>query len=117
MAAVYAVVAWLLVQIIVSIKGPLGLPIWTDTLVIVLVALGFPSLWFSHGHRRYGMCLGLTGSTDEAVEEFELAHELQSALSDRSWRMALLGVDPFFDSDRAERRVRELLANVVREPS
>jgi hypothetical protein len=30
-AAVYAVVAWLLVQIIVSIKEPLGLPIWTDS--------------------------------------------------------------------------------------
>ena len=56
MAAVYAVVAWLLVQIIVSIKEPLGLPIWTDS-------------------------------------------------------------TPFFDSVRAERRVRKLLANVVREPS
>ena len=37
----YAIVAWLLVQIIVSIEEPLNLPSWTDTLVIVLLALGF----------------------------------------------------------------------------
>jgi adenylate cyclase len=41
-AAGYAVVAWLVIQIVVSIKTPLNLPPWTDTLVIVLVAIGFP---------------------------------------------------------------------------
>jgi adenylate cyclase len=41
-AAVYAVVAWLLVQIVVSIKEPLSLPTWVDTLVIVLLLAGFP---------------------------------------------------------------------------
>jgi len=41
-AAVYAVVAWLLVQIIVSIEEPLNLPGWVDTFVIVLLAFGFP---------------------------------------------------------------------------
>lgn len=41
-AAVYAVVAWLLVQIVVAIKAPLRLPDWADTLVIVLLAIGFP---------------------------------------------------------------------------
>src|SRR5262245_53206276 len=41
-AGLYAVVGWLLVQVVVSIKAPLGLPGWTDTLVIVLVGLGFP---------------------------------------------------------------------------
>ena len=40
-AAVYAVVAWLLVQIVVSVEAPLSLPEWTDTLVIVLLAIGF----------------------------------------------------------------------------
>ena len=40
--AVYAVVAWLLVQIAVSIEEPLGLPDWMDTFVIVLVIIGFP---------------------------------------------------------------------------
>lgn len=40
--AVYAVVAWLVVQIITSIEQPLNLPGWTDTLVIVLLVLGFP---------------------------------------------------------------------------
>jgi hypothetical protein len=38
----YGVVAWLLVQIVVSIETPLSLPDWTDTLVIVLLGIGFP---------------------------------------------------------------------------
>ena len=41
-AGVYAVVAWLLVQVVIAIKAPLGLPAWTDTMVIVLFAIGFP---------------------------------------------------------------------------
>jgi TolB-like protein/Flp pilus assembly protein TadD len=41
-AVVYAVVGWLLIQIAVSIEAPLNLPDWVDTLVIVLVAAGFP---------------------------------------------------------------------------
>ena len=40
-AVAYAIVAWLLVQIIVSIEAPLNLPDWTDTLVIVLMGVGF----------------------------------------------------------------------------
>ena len=42
--AVYAVVAWLVVQVITSIEGPLNLPDWVDTFVIVLLGLGFPIL-------------------------------------------------------------------------
>lgn len=41
-AAVYAMVAWLLVQVITSIEAPLNLPDWADTLVIILLAIGFP---------------------------------------------------------------------------
>lgn len=41
-AAMYAVVAWLLVQVAVAVEVPLSLPDWFDTAVIVLVALGFP---------------------------------------------------------------------------
>lgn len=41
-AGVYAVAAWLLVQIAVAIEAPLGLPGWFDTATIVLLALGFP---------------------------------------------------------------------------
>jgi predicted ATPase len=41
-AAAYAVVAWLLVQVAVAIEVPLELPGWFDTVTIVLVALGFP---------------------------------------------------------------------------
>jgi TolB-like protein/Flp pilus assembly protein TadD len=42
--AVYSVVAWLVVQVITSIEGPLNLPDWVDTFVIVLLGLGFPVL-------------------------------------------------------------------------
>jgi hypothetical protein len=41
-AAVYAVVAWLLTQIVATIQRPLHLPDWFDTAVIVLSAVGFP---------------------------------------------------------------------------
>ncbi len=40
--AVYLVIAWLVVQVADTIVAPLGLPEWSTTLVIVLVALGFP---------------------------------------------------------------------------
>ncbi len=40
-AVAYAIVAWLLVQVIVSVEVPLSLPDWTDTLVIVFLLIGF----------------------------------------------------------------------------
>ncbi len=41
-AAVYAVVAWLVVQIVDVVGEPLNLPGWIDAVVIVLLAAGFP---------------------------------------------------------------------------
>ena len=41
-AAVYAVVAWLTIQIVDVIGEPLHLPDWLDTVVIILLAVGFP---------------------------------------------------------------------------
>lgn len=41
-AGLYLIVAWLCVQVAVVIKTPLNLPNWSDTLVTVLLALGFP---------------------------------------------------------------------------
>lgn len=38
----YTIVAWLLIQVIVSIEAPLHLPNWSDTLIIILLAIGFP---------------------------------------------------------------------------
>lgn len=38
----YAILAWLLIQVIVAIETPLNLPDWVDTLVIVLLIIGFP---------------------------------------------------------------------------
>ena len=40
-AVAYGIVAWLLLQVIVSVEAPLSLPDWTDTLVIVFLAIGF----------------------------------------------------------------------------
>jgi len=41
-AAAYAVVAWVLIQLVNNIAPALRLPEWTLTLVIVLLAIGFP---------------------------------------------------------------------------
>lgn len=41
-AAMYALVAWLLIEVITTVEGPLNLPSWADTFVIVLLAIGFP---------------------------------------------------------------------------
>lgn len=41
-AAAYAVIAWLLIQIVSTIEAPLNLPGWFDTFIIVLLAIGFP---------------------------------------------------------------------------
>ena len=41
-AAVYAVVAWLTIQIVDVINDPLSLPDWFQTVTIVLFAIGFP---------------------------------------------------------------------------
>ncbi|MGI9206138.1 MAG: TPR end-of-group domain-containing protein [Woeseiaceae bacterium] len=41
-AAVYTVVGWLLVQVVTAIEEPLNLPAWFDTVVIVLLLIGFP---------------------------------------------------------------------------
>ena len=40
--AVYAVVCWLIIQVIDVVGEPLSLPGWLDTVVIVLLASGFP---------------------------------------------------------------------------
>jgi hypothetical protein len=41
-AVAYAVVAWLLVEIVVTVEEPLSLPGWLGTVVIVLLLAGFP---------------------------------------------------------------------------
>ena len=40
-AVAYAIVAWLLIQIIVSVEEPLNLPDWTDSFIIVVLGIGF----------------------------------------------------------------------------
>jgi TolB-like protein/Flp pilus assembly protein TadD len=41
-AIAYLIVGWLLIQVAGETFGPLGLPPWSVTLVVVLVALGYP---------------------------------------------------------------------------
>src|SRR5262245_19418971 len=41
-AAAYAVVAWVLLQLVNNLAPGLNLPSWAITLVIVLLAIGFP---------------------------------------------------------------------------
>ena len=38
----YVIVSWLLVQVVSTIREPLFLPEWTETLIIVILAIGFP---------------------------------------------------------------------------
>ena len=41
-AAVYLIVAWLIMQIVDVVNEPLSLPDWFDTVTIMLLAIGFP---------------------------------------------------------------------------
>ena len=41
-AAVYLVVAWLIMQVVDVVNDPLSLPDWFDTVAIMLLAIGFP---------------------------------------------------------------------------
>ena len=41
-AALYAAVAWLLIQVTDVVSAPLGLPVWLLEVVIWLLAIGFP---------------------------------------------------------------------------
>lgn len=41
-AATYVVASWLILQVVATIDAPLNLPDWFDTVVVVLLAIGFP---------------------------------------------------------------------------
>ena len=41
-AAVYAVVAWLIIQVVDVVSVPLSLPTWFATVTIVFLGIGFP---------------------------------------------------------------------------
>ena len=41
-AASYVVVGWLIIQVVSALVGPLSLPEWFDTVVVILLAIGFP---------------------------------------------------------------------------
>jgi TolB-like protein/Flp pilus assembly protein TadD len=69
-AAIYAVVAWVLVQIVATVEAPLRLPDWVDTLVIVLLAVSFPItliISWVFNVTREGLVRD-TGSAEPAIE-------------------------------------------------
>ncbi len=73
-AAVYAVVAWLVIQIIDVVNEPLSLPDWLDTIVIVLLAVGFPIavvLAWAYERTPDGVILD-RGPASEPTAEFEV---------------------------------------------
>ncbi len=41
-AAAYLVASWLIVQVVSAIREPLGLPVWFETMILVLLAIAFP---------------------------------------------------------------------------
>lgn len=41
-AAAYVIASWLIVQVVATIATPLNLPDWFETMVLVLLAIGFP---------------------------------------------------------------------------
>ena len=64
-AAAYAVVAWLLIQVSDTIFPRLGLPDWTVTLVIALLGVGFPvALLLAWAYELTPEGLRRTGATD-----------------------------------------------------
>ena len=71
-AVAYLVVAWLLVQIVVTVEGPLSLPDWMDTAVIVLVVIGFPLALI------LGWVFDLTSTGIERTSSVESSDEISS---------------------------------------
>ena len=102
-AAVYAVMAWLIIQIIDVIKEPLQLPERLDTVVIVLLAVGFPIAMV------LAWALDLTPNGIEAESELR-AGDPKSPLPGQSVTLVLqalvlvavgfLVVDHFFSASR-----------------
>jgi TolB-like protein/Flp pilus assembly protein TadD len=65
----YAVVAWLLIQVVIAIKAPLQLPVWFDTAVIVLLLVGFPiTVIFAWIYEFSGGSLRRTPSADKVAQ-------------------------------------------------
>lgn len=76
-ATVYAVVGWLVVQVVVAIESPLSLPDWFDTAMIVLVIAGFPiSLVFAWSHGDHGRAARAVSDDDGGRDAASTAPEL-----------------------------------------
>lgn len=90
-AAVYVVVAWLIMQVIDVVNEPLNLPNWLDTSIIVVLSVGFPLAivlaW------AYQIVPESTARSETSTEE-SLNHPVSRHESARAQRMAI-AVLPF----------------------
>jgi len=90
-AVVYSVVAWLVVEIVVTVEAPLNLPGWMDTFVIVLVVVGFPlALILSWAY-------DLTPSGIERTKQLESSDEIsqESTAAESQEQESSLNVFPY----------------------
>ena len=79
---VYATAAYVIIELVTNVAEPLSLPDWTPTLVIVLLAIGFPlAIIFSW----------IFDVTPEGVKKTKPAHKVKSEdkpVTSNSWKIA-----------------------------
>src|SRR5256885_9846626 len=70
-AVTYAVVGWLLIQVVTQVFPPFEIPNWAERLVIVAIALGFPialALAWIFDFTRHGIVRTEQAQPEGAVE-------------------------------------------------
>ena len=76
-AVTYAVVGWLLIQVVTQVFPPFEIPNWAERLVIVAILLGFPIalvLAWIYDFTRHGIV-----RTDDAQPQLGITHSANSA--------------------------------------
>ncbi len=101
----YAVIAWLIIQVIVSVKNPLGLPSWADTVVILTLVLGFPAcavLAWVYDISKTGIERTKDQSDESSVTEFSPVDRLTIVLSVMAAVILLITSAYFVIGNRSE---------------
>jgi TolB-like protein len=69
-AATYVVASWLIIQVVSAVNTPLNLPEWFETVVVVLLAIGFPiALLFAWAFDLTPDGIKLTPPSDAAAKQ------------------------------------------------
>ena len=97
----YAVVAWIILQSVQILRGPMGLPDWFDPAAVVVVLLGFPILfttaWIQGGSsdgRRDSRFLDRAEGGDDSLSSWQplVRQPVRDALRRVfTWRNAVAG--------------------------